>query len=104
MLKELPNVEAFDWDMGNIYKNLFKHHVSHKESEEVFKNKPLVLYFDAKHSSKEERHVCLGKTDAGRLLSISFTIRKNKIRVISARDMNKKEKKEYAKKEIKANS
>mgnify|MGYP001608841903 CR=1 FL=1 len=84
-------IGGFDWDEGNIGKNWDKHQVSPFECEEVFFNKPLIAANDEKHTKNEERYVVLGITRRERLLSIIFTIRGNKIRVISARDMNKKE-------------
>lgn len=89
---------AFDWDQGNIDKNLKKHNVTNQEAEEVFGNEPLILSEDIKHSTKTEyRYQALGKTNKKRLMFLSFTLRKNKIRLISVRDMNKKEKMFYDK-------
>lgn len=91
----LSSVEAFDWDEGNIKKNWERHRVSHIECEEVFFNNPLIAREDKPHSTAEDRFYVLGKTDKERLLFVVFTIRSNKIRVISARDMNRKERKIY---------
>lgn len=96
MIKVLSKVVAFDWDKGNFDKNLKKHDVSSQEAEEIFYNEPIV-YEDFKHSKEESRFQALGRTDKGRSLLISSTIRKNKIRIISARDMNKKEVLRYEK-------
>lgn len=63
----------FDWDEGNIGKNL-KHDVEDKETEEAFTNKPILVSKDLKHSEKELRFQALGQTDNGRLLFVSFTI------------------------------
>lgn len=97
---DLAQIEGFDWDKGNINKNLKKHKVTDKESEEVFSNAPFISE-DIKHSDKEERFHALGKTNKGRLLFISFTLReidkKYKIRIISARDVNRKEATGYEK-------
>jgi len=88
----LPEPTAFDWDRGNIDKNLKKHDVTPQEAEEVFSNEPLVLASDIKHStSKGRRFFALGKTKTGRRLFVAFMIRGNKIRVISIRDMTKAE-------------
>ncbi|NOY64816.1 MAG: BrnT family toxin [Nitrospirae bacterium] len=89
------NLKSFEWDTGNIDKNYKKHGVHWTECEEVFFNEPLIVKQDLKHSDKEERFYVLGKTNNNRLLFIVFTIRKEKIRVISARDMNKRERKVY---------
>jgi uncharacterized protein len=93
----LQNCVGFDWDKWNLDKNWSKHKVSHLECEQVFFNYPLLLYSDAKHSKEEARIYVLGKTDMERLLFIVFTTRNNLIRVISARDMNKKERAIYEK-------
>lgn len=89
------HIEGFDWDSWNINKNKEKHNVGFTECEEVFFNSPLVVEEDKEHSISEERHYLLGKTDSGRLLFVVFPIRINKIRVISARDMSKKERSVY---------
>lgn len=93
-MKILPEPAVFEWDKGNIDKNFISHNVTNKEAEEVFNNQPLVSE-DIKHSTLEKRFQALGKTDKGKLLFISFTMRNEKVRVISARDMNKKEVKIY---------
>lgn len=90
-MKILPEPVSFEWDKGNIDKNLLKHEVTNKEAEEVFSNKPLFVSEDFKHSKTEKRFQALGKTNKVRLLFVSFTIRKNKVRIISVRDMSKKE-------------
>ena len=89
---DLTKITEFDWDEGNARKN-DKHGVSMAESEQVFFNKPLLLIADTKHSQSESRFHALGKSDEGRTLHITFTLRGagEKIRVISARDMHKKE-------------
>jgi uncharacterized DUF497 family protein len=89
---DLPKIAGFDWDGGNARKN-DKHGVSTAEAEQVFFNAPLLLLADEKHSQLEARHHALGRTDEGRLLHIAFTLRQagSLIRVISARDMHRKE-------------
>jgi len=89
------NCTGFEWDDGNFDKNLILHGVSAMESEEVFFNHPLVTRKDEKHSDAELRYYCLGHTDAGRLLFIAFTVRGRNIRVISAREMTRKEESVY---------
>lgn len=88
---------VFDWDEGNSTKNLIKHKVTLHESEEVFANEPLVVVEDERHSRIEQRFQALGKTNNKRKLFLSFTIRNKKIRIISIRDMNRKEEKIYEK-------
>jgi len=91
-------VDGFDWDAGNSSKN-DTHKVSLAESEQVFFNEPLLVLTDDRHSQNEARYHALGKTNDNRLLHITFTLRKHnsKIRVISARDMHKKERAIYEK-------
>ena len=94
MANEYPEFVGFDWDEGNRDKNL-KHAVQHWECEQVFFNEPLIILDDPKHSVAEDRSAALGKTDGGRRLVIVYTMRVSKIRVISAREMNKKERRYY---------
>ncbi len=86
-------VAGFDWDAGNARKSVLKHNVSQLEAEQMFFNKPLLILADEKHSQNELRYHALGNTNVGRLLHITFTLRleNNLVRVISARDMNHKE-------------
>jgi hypothetical protein len=92
---DLSKPLAFEWDEGNLRKNETKHSVSNNECEEVFNNQPLIVTFDFIHSQSENRYHALGKTFYHRELHITFTIRENKIRVISARAMSKKERRDY---------
>lgn len=90
-------VTGFDWDEGNARKSEEKHDVTQSEAEQVFFNQPLLILEDAQHSQKESRFHALGITDGLRLLHIAFTLRASgmAIRVISARDMHRKERKIY---------
>lgn len=90
---DFSKLEGFEWDDGNLA-HIKKHGVSYKECEEVFLTKDLWITEDQTHSQSEERYRVYGKTEYGRLLFIIITIRNNKIRVISARDQNRKERKE----------
>lgn len=91
----LQEVTGFEWDEGNIEKNKRKHHLDRWLIEEIFFNEPLLIYQDIKHSQSEFRWYALGKTDNNVELLVVFTVRKNLIRVISARKMNKKERAFY---------
>ena len=93
---DFTKITAFDWDEGNARKN-DKHDVSIAEAEQVFFNEPLLVIVDTKHSEGEGRFHALGKTNEHRSLHITFTLRNagESIRVISARDMHKKERKIY---------
>ena len=90
-------VTGFDRDTGNDRKSKEKHAVSRFETEQVFFNQPLLVLVDEKHSQQETRYHALGKSDEARLLHITFTLRSNHtlIRVISARDMHRKERRFY---------
>ncbi len=92
---EILNCTGFQWDDGNSEKNWISHQVTKSECEQIFFNQPLVIGNDEKHSKVEKRYYVLGQTDTDRLLYIVCTIRQNLIRVISARDMSKKEREVY---------
>ncbi len=93
-LPDLSRVEGFDWDKSNILKNWERHRVAFDECEEVFFHDP-VFAPNLGHASGELRYFAYGRTVRRRLLTIIFTMRGNKIRVISARDMNRKERKRH---------
>ena len=95
MRDDFSSFVGFQWDEDNTDKNLTKHNVQNWESEQIFFNKPLLVLDDPKHSLVEKRWAAFGRTDAGRLLVVVFTRRGEQIRVISARDMNRKEEKFY---------
>ena len=97
MTNDLEKFTGFQWDEGNIDKNLLKHQVQNWECEQIFFNEPFIILDDSKHSLSEKRWAAFGQTDAGRLLTIIFKKRVKLLRVISARDMNRKEKKFYEK-------
>jgi uncharacterized DUF497 family protein len=86
---------GFEWDKHAALKKWGEHRVAPQECEGVLFNSPLVVGSDLKHSAGEPRYYCLGGTDAGRMLYLVFTVRGSLIRVISARDVNRKEKEVY---------
>ena len=92
---DFSNIVGFDWDEDNFYKNIGKHNVFDTEAEQIFFNHPLVVNRDFKHSRTEKRFYALGRTNHDRLLFIAFTIRSDKIRVISAGEMTKREVRVY---------
>lgn len=98
MEKIFEQFSGFQWDRGNRDKNLLKPNVENWECEQIFFNNPLIILDDPKHSIYEKRWAAFGKTDAERFLVVIFTERNNLIRVISARDMNKRERKFYEEK------
>jgi len=92
---DLTRCSGFEWDEGNLLKNWETHRVSASECEQVFFNQPLVTGDDERHSGQEPRYYGLGQTDASRRLFVVFTVRGTLIRVISARDMSRRERREY---------
>ncbi len=94
---DLARIEGFDWDEGNARKSIDKHQVSQGEAEQIFFNDPLLISEDVSHSVRELRLHALGRTDSGRLLHLTFTLRNDGrlIRVISARPMHRKERVRY---------
>lgn len=93
----LTGIEGFEWDKGNSGKNERKHGVTDREAEEVFFNQPLIVARSSK-GGDEVRYAGLGKTYGSRLLAVIFTVRANRIRVISARPMSRAERKLYEEK------
>ena len=94
-MEHISQARGFDWDEANAIKKWDKHSVSQAECEQVFFNEPLVVAEDVKHSTVEQRYYVLGATDQGRRLFLVFTMRGDLIRVISAREMNQKERSIY---------
>ena len=94
---DFSRVEGFEWDDGNSRKSVAKHGVSQSEAEQVFFNEPLLVLPDIGHSAVESRLHALGRTDAGRLVHVTFTLRSDEklIRVVSARAMSRKERRRY---------
>ncbi len=86
---------GFDWDDANAVKNWEHHRVTPEEAEDLFFHDPFVLRSDLSHSRGEKRYLALGQTAQGRRLFVAFTIRRKLIRVISVRDINKREMEEY---------
>jgi len=89
------DLEGFQWDASNSEKNWTRHDVIQAACEQVFFNKPLIVTTDLKHSETEARYFVLGSTDALRKLAVVFTIRGTRIRVISARPMSRRERRQY---------
>ncbi len=94
---DFERITGFDWDDGNSRKSAEKHDVSQAGAESLFFNDPLIVAEDSRHSEGEPRFNALGKTTQGRLLHVTFTLRSDGalIRVISARDMRRKERRFY---------
>lgn len=92
---ELGRCTGFQWDEGNAEKNWEKHRVSRFECEHLFFNEPFLVLKDEEHLQDESRYYALGQTSRNRELFIVFTIRDDQIRVISARDMSRRERRYY---------
>jgi len=95
----LENCTGFDWDEDNAEKNWERHQVTPEEAEDVFFHTPLIVRSDVRHSKAEKRYYSLGQTSAGRRLFVVFTIRRGLVRVISVRDMNRREREAYGRHE-----
>ncbi len=96
-MRIIPSPIAFEWDQFNQKKIWMKHKVSLEECEEAFFDPAKKIFQDVLHSSTEPRHILLGKTKKQKILFIVFTLRKNRLRIISSRPLNKKEKPLYEK-------
>ena len=95
---DLSDIIGFQWDDGNARKSEERHGVSQAEAEQVFADERLLFDRDTRHSQSEQRYNALGSSVNGRLLHVTFTVRDQGtiIRVISARDMNRRERNRYA--------
>jgi uncharacterized DUF497 family protein len=89
-------IVGFEWDTGNALKSVGKLGISCEEAESIFAQEEIIVLKDERHSQSEERWHAFGRSNQDRLLCVTFTVRKNLLRVISARPMNKRERKHYA--------
>lgn len=92
---DLSKITGFEWDKGNIDKSYQRHGITPNEAEEIFVDKNVGIERDIKHLEKEERYIAIGVTLNEKLLFVVFTMRDSMIRVISARNANKKERRLY---------
>ena len=92
-----PDIEGFQWDEGNSSKNWRRHQVTQTEAEQLFQNRPIVVVGDPAPSGDKAWDFAFGRTEAGRLLTVVFTLRRPLIRVISARPMSRRERRGYGK-------
>ncbi len=97
-MTDLNKISGFEWDEGNIDKSYQKHGITIREAEEAFLDKHVFLQADIKHSEKEKRFIAINKTTKNKMLFSIFTIRDRKIRIISARVANEKERRLYEEK------
>ena len=103
MKVRIGGLVGFEWDEANRRKSEQKHGVAAAEADEALLNDPLCRV-DERHSGDEQRYVSLGETNDGRLLFLSFTIRRNRVRIISARPMSRRERMAYEEAKEKARS
>jgi uncharacterized DUF497 family protein len=96
-MPDFSKIGGFDWDDGNSRKSIDKHAVNQREAEEIFQDSRLLILDDDKHSQREPRFQAYGVTADGRKLCVVFTLRKSGtlIRVVSARDMSRRERARY---------
>ena len=85
----------FDWDGDKAAFNEAKHGVGFDEAKTVFANPLAAIFDDEAHSDDEAREIIIGHSHKGRLLLVSFTERSGVIRIISARQATRNERKEY---------
>jgi uncharacterized DUF497 family protein len=104
VFERLAQCTGFEGDAGNAPKLWDRHHVTSGECEQVFFGEPLLIAPDARHSQRERRWAAWGRTTEGRALAVVFTLREERIRPLSARDMNRKERRLYEQVEAEADS
>lgn len=92
---DIRNIVGFEWDKGNIEKSYKKHGIRPKEAEELFLDEEILILEDTEHSKQEKRFEAIGKIIEGKILFLAFTLRRDKIRIISARAANQKERRRY---------
>ena len=91
---DFEGIRGFQWDDGNFEKNWLKHGVTTAEAEQIFSNR-LVITEPETQIWSELRYYAYGQTDEERRLFVVFTIRQELIRIISARDMSRRERRDY---------
>lgn len=85
----------FEWNRDKAEANLSKHGVSFDEAKTVFDDPVYVDFYDPDHSEDEDRYIIVGQSQQRRLLIVSYTERKNKVRLVSAREATRMEKDAY---------
>jgi len=95
---DFSGIVGSDWDDGNIRKSMDKPGVTPREAEQVFLDPRMLVLIDEEHSGTQKRFHAYGQSQEGRLLLVSFTLRHDEtmIRVISARNMSRRERERYA--------
>jgi len=93
---DFARVVGFEWDAGNLTKNLVTHGITNEEAEEIFFRRP-VLAETTRPRDQEKRWFVIGPSEEGRIVRAVFTVRNRKIRIISARVASRKERQNYEK-------
>ena len=92
-------IENLIWLHEIIDKLTFKHQVETTEVEEVFDNRPKIRFVQKGYRKGEDVYIALGRSEAGRYLAVIFIHKKNNVAlIVSARDMSRKERKQYERK------
>ena len=86
----------FEWDAIKALSNERKHGVSFDEAVMAFYDPQQIAFYDPEHSDDEDRELLIGHGGQGRLLFISYSLRGERIRIISARKAKPKEARDYA--------
>lgn len=85
----------FSWDQDKAVRNSGKHGVAFEEAETVFSDDLFLIYADPDHSEDEPRQIIMGQSSQGRLLVVAYTERGETVRLISAREATRRERKTY---------
>jgi uncharacterized protein len=89
----------FEWDPAKAGQNRRKHRVSFHEAATVFGDPLSLTYYDPDHSTEERRYITIGMSNAQRVLLVAHTDRSDKIRIISAREATRRERRRYEEKD-----
>ena len=90
----------FEWDTDKAIANLKRHKVSFQEASTVFGDTLSITIVDPDHSVGEQRYIIIGSSYMERILMVSHTDRGERIRIISARELTRKERKAYEEGEL----
>lgn len=85
----------YEWDPTKTKMNLRKHGVAFKDAATVFKDPLSITTFDPDHSEEEDRFITFGFAASGRLLMVAHTDRRDRIRILSARELTRGERETY---------
>ena len=86
---------TFEWGPAKDEANRSKHGISFREAISAFMDPLSITVPDPDHSAEEERFLLLGENHKGQLLVVSHTDRQDRIRIISARKADRRERREY---------